>query len=351
MVLYRVIANPWPQEHNRASLKAFVAERCFVPDLGLGQHKNLQETVLQSAKMADLPAISGLMDVLYGPEAEMAENIAVKEHIAPKALAHPAWGSIVQKDKKGWLATNAATPLARYPIKVTTTSKSIAVTDTAPFYLDLQASVHFWSEKLGLADWLGADLFYALVKKFTHQLYASHPLFYPMLANHGVVYFANHQIDTEGLFFSLFTVAFLGKPTFIMARKEVVEETWLADILLLIGERLGLGEENSYLGFVLVERSDPKEMLQEFQEHIQAVKDSGLSLLIHVEGEHAKEQGSGLKAFGIFGRYGHRNWRAHCAAALCRRLAKDARCAFSRLSSGFWPAGCLHGYAHFTRAA
>jgi 1-acyl-sn-glycerol-3-phosphate acyltransferase len=295
MVLYRIVQNPWPEANNRAKIKAFLAERRFVPNLGLSEHKSTQETVLESAKIAGLQAMPGLMAVLYGQGAEMTEHIAVKEHIAPKALGHPAFSSILQKDKEDWLATSAATPLARYPIAVTTTAKSIKVADTAPFYLDLEAGVHSWNEKLGLANWLGADLFYALVKKFSHQLYVSQPSFYPLLAHRGVVYFANHQLDTEGLLFSIFTVAFLGKPTFIMARKEVVEETWLADILLLIGERLGVGEENNYLGFVLVERSDPKEILEEFKEHIQAVKDSGLSLLIHVEGEHAKRAGQRLE--------------------------------------------------------
>jgi acyl transferase domain-containing protein/3-hydroxymyristoyl/3-hydroxydecanoyl-(acyl carrier protein) dehydratase/1-acyl-sn-glycerol-3-phosphate acyltransferase len=290
-VLYRIVQNPWPEANNREKIKAFLAERHFVPNLGLSQQKSTHETVLESAKIAALQAIPGLMAVLYGQAAEAAEHIAVKEHIAPKALGHPAFSSILQKDKKGWLATSAATPLARYPIAVTTTAKSIKVADTAPFYLDMEAGVHSWSEKLGLANWLGADLFYALAKKFYHQLYASQPSFYPMLANRGVVYFANHQLDMEGVLFSLFTVAFLGKPTFIMARKEVVEETWLVDILLLLGERLGVGEENGYLGFVLVERSDPREILEEFKEHIQAVKDHGLSLLIHVEGEHAKRAG------------------------------------------------------------
>jgi len=77
----------------------------------------------------------------------------------------------------------------------------MTVVDASPFYLDLEAGTRHWSERLGLSNWLGEDIFYALAKKFHHQLYVSNPLFRPVLAERGVVYFANHQVDTEGLFF------------------------------------------------------------------------------------------------------------------------------------------------------
>jgi len=108
VVLYRVVANPWPQESHRADLKAFLAERRFVPNLALSQAKSAQETVLQSQNMPPFSGIPGLMTVVYGEESGSAASIAIKEHVAAKALAHPAWGRVLQKNKPtGLLLTTA----------------------------------------------------------------------------------------------------------------------------------------------------------------------------------------------------------------------------------------------------
>lgn len=106
--------------------------------------------------------------------------------------------------------------------------------------------------------------------------------------NRPVIFFANHEIDVEGIFFSIIMRGMFHYPVEIMARRSVIEESYLSPVLQWIGKRIGLDERNPYLGFCLIDQKDPLAVWRAFTENVRQMKAKGISMLVHVEGEHAK---------------------------------------------------------------
>ena len=293
VVRYRLFSRPGPEDAPFSSWRAWTKEKKPVPDFFLSQRQEGGTTLFKEGGAASVLALPGAVQALYGASLEdtpkrLAQAIAIKEHVGLEAPCHPGLVNFKKKNKEV-LAQSLATPLVRYPLRLIEREQALVVENAAAPFLDFAPVVDFWRKRLGMGGWIGEDLFLALARQFSRGGHLEDPVAWGGLRDKGALFFANHQLDIEGILFSLFTAAHLGKATHIMARREVAG-IWIGKLFSLLAAHPKVSDPG-LLGFVLVERTDPLEILREFQEHVAKVKREKMFMLIHVEGEHARRAG------------------------------------------------------------
>ena len=196
----------------------FLRDRRFVDGLRLSRFED-GATRLRDEDVAASNWMPGTIEGVFGT-AE-TESIAVKEHLAARALLHPR-------------ILPEGLPLSRPRVAVTRDGDEIVVRDdlaTNGPRLNLGVIHEFWSGLVGgPAEWIGRDLWDGLMQRFVRRVVVADPDAFAALKGRSAIYVANHQVQIESLLITNILSALAAKSVVTMANAKH-EARWIGWIL------------------------------------------------------------------------------------------------------------------------
>jgi len=283
-----------------AKRRAFLAGRQFVPGMALSS-QDAGTTVLDLADLTASDWLAGTVAAIYAPEAagqardvaELAQIVAVKEHVARQWQIHPSWLRGERRGARGegalaMAVTSPMLPLNRGQVISRRAGDTWVVCDDAaegtPSGLDLRAVQHFWQARANAGGTLVEDITLALMQRFIRRVEITDPDGFAALNGRGVLYLANHQLDLESALFVSLIAAVQGTVTTAIARQEL-EESWIGSYFDICFQHPKLVDPHMLL---LIDRGSPEAVFQVLASALERTRAENNSLLVHVEGRHAR---------------------------------------------------------------
>lgn len=189
-------------------------------------------TTLSRSELRTLDWLPGTVAQIYQPQQsdDIAVSVAAAEHVARRAAVHPATVRVTLHPNGRASAVAAMRPFRRYELLVTATTEQVTVRDAALCQADFSPARKFWAERLGLATWPVADLFFGLVDRFVRDVVMVDPSGLEAYRGKGCIFVANHQVGIESLLFSLLSAALTDTPVVTVAKKEH-RDSWLGELI------------------------------------------------------------------------------------------------------------------------
>jgi acyl transferase domain-containing protein/3-hydroxymyristoyl/3-hydroxydecanoyl-(acyl carrier protein) dehydratase/1-acyl-sn-glycerol-3-phosphate acyltransferase len=264
---------------DRVARRRFTVDRAPVAGTALSRLDD-DATRLPLAELRAARWFPGFVESVYdvgGDLDAMARAIAIKDHVARRAGAHPATVAVAPETDEAVCPT---TPLTRYPIRATRAGLVVEVRDAGPPTLDLEPVRRYWRRETGLDGWAGEVLHIAAIRRFVRQVRVADPPAFAAVAGRPVLYLANHQVAVESLVFVTLVSALAGMGTAALAKAEHAE-SWVGQLESLQRRYPGAQLRPNMIFF---DRKDPAQLLRILAE---IKSDLGRSLLVHVEGTRA----------------------------------------------------------------
>ncbi|MWC29610.1 beta-ketoacyl synthase N-terminal-like domain-containing protein [Paenibacillus sp. MMS18-CY102] len=267
--------------------KAFLHDGAYVEGIGLSRHEG-EFTKLTEAEVRGSDWLAGTVAAVYGIAAEasykeLTRMAAIKDHVAHIACVHP---SAVRVDESRLIAFSSAHPYERFPITVEEVDKEIRVSSQAPVR-DIEGAMGYWRHKLGSNNWLGEDLYRALIGSFVGRFVVEDPVRFAQAASQGpVLYLANHQTAVESLLFACLAEGLTRSPVAAIAKKEH-RDSWIGQMLAHLASNPNV---QFTIPIVHVDREDQGAMLQTLKELASRMRETKESILVHVEGTRARSE-------------------------------------------------------------
>jgi 3-hydroxymyristoyl/3-hydroxydecanoyl-(acyl carrier protein) dehydratase len=281
--------------------RAFLAERRYVPGLSLSQWDG-ETTSLAVAQVKASDWLPGTVAATYGVEAagheQLAMRVAIREHAARRFAVHPSqviehWEADAAggtKDGERVRAAATARPLNPCLLQVERHGSTWLVRDASDRLqegLDVSGVQAFWRERAGAQDTLVEDLTLALMRRFVRAIEIADPSGYAALQGRGVLYLANHQLDIESVLFVSAIASLQGTVTTAVARQEL-GESWVGPFFDICFRHPQIHDLDMLL---LIDRDSPEAVLQVLAAAVERAATQANSLLVHVEGKHARQAG------------------------------------------------------------
>lgn len=274
-------------EHRRA----FLGESVFVPELSLSTlDKSTASLNLDTVKESDW--LEGSLTGAYQSKAKsgmsLVREIAVKECLAHRMKVHPSLIDVPDDlPEQGTIEIkSAAQPLHRYELELTGEGETAEVQLKRDFF-EVDALKGPWRGFLGIKNWFGEDLFFALVKQFIASVTMTHPREFAALKGRGVLFVANHQVGVESPLFGIVTSALQELPTSVIAKQEH-KDSWIGHLFDVCFDR---DDVSSPELLALVDRDNQKDVIQTIGKRFERLKQNKECLLIHVEGTRSVQGG------------------------------------------------------------
>jgi len=282
-----------------AARQAFLAQRQFVPGMALSSQE-AGATVLNVADVIASDWLAGTVAAIYAPEAagqacdaaDLAQLVAIKEHVARQWQVHPSWirgeGSGTRgEDTVVMEVVSPILPLNRARVRSQRVGDTWQVRDaddeSALPSLDLRAVRRFWRERANAGGTLVEDITLALMQRFIRRVEIADSDGFAALHGRGVLYLANHQLDLESALFVSLIAALQGTVTTAIARQEL-GESWIGRYFDICFRHPNLADPRMLL---LIDRDSPEAVFQALASALERARTERNSLLVHVEGKHA----------------------------------------------------------------
>ncbi|MCB9117196.1 MAG: beta-ketoacyl synthase [Caldilineaceae bacterium] len=286
-----------------AARRAFLADRHYVPGMALSS----QEAGMTKLDVATVTAsdwLAGTVATIYAPEAadsaldpaELARLVAIKEHMARRWEIHPSWVRGEGRGARGEDADVVAVsspmlPLNQAQVIVRREGDTWLVRDdgeeSAPAGLDLSAVQRFWRDRANAGGTAVEDMTLALMQRFIRRVEIADPDAFAALHGRGVLYLANHQLDLESVLFVSLIAAVQGTVTTAIARQEL-GESWVGPYFDICFQHPHIVDPHMLL---LIDRGSPEAVFQALADALERTRTENNSLLVHVEGKHARRAG------------------------------------------------------------
>jgi 1-acyl-sn-glycerol-3-phosphate acyltransferase len=214
---------------------------------------------------------------IYGvPDgAELVAQVAVKDHVAARAFAHP---SRVDVDGDGAIAT--VRPLRRHPVTITRAADRVSVVDAGPAVLDIAPVRQWWDKWFGIGHWPVEDVYYGLIERFIGDVVVADPDAYAAVRGRSCLYLANHQVGVESLLFSVLVSGLSQVSTVTLAKAEH-RTTWLGKLIQHSFTWPGARDPKVITFF---DREDKPSLMRIIGEIAAEMQTVGKSAMVHVEG-------------------------------------------------------------------
>jgi 3-hydroxymyristoyl/3-hydroxydecanoyl-(acyl carrier protein) dehydratase/1-acyl-sn-glycerol-3-phosphate acyltransferase len=260
---------------------AFLAERAFVPGLGLSRSEGgVTRLTLGEVKQSDwLPGTVTRAYGLEGSAFSLVRRIAVMDHVGQRVLVHPS--EVEVATDCAW-ARVPSLPLTRFPVS-TTGDEAVAVTDAGPEALDTGRVGLFWRERLGLGPSLVEDLLLGLSERYVRRVVLADPPAFHALEGRSAILLANHQVGIESLAASILLSGLRRQVTVTLAKAEH-RQSWVGELIARSAAHPGVRDPGMIAYF---DRSDERSLLAIVGELGERLRAGTHSLLVHVEGTRA----------------------------------------------------------------
>ncbi|MCB0065597.1 MAG: hypothetical protein KDD77_00525, partial [Caldilineaceae bacterium] len=228
--------------------------------------------------------------------AELARLVAIKEHMARRWEIHPSWVRGEGRGARGEDADVVAVsspmvPLNQAQVIVRREGDTWLVRDdgeeSAPAGLDLSAVQRFWRDRANAGGTAVEDMTLALMQRFIRRVEIADPDAFAALHGRGVLYLANHQLDLESVLFVSLIAAVQGTVTTAIARQEL-GESWVGPYFDICFQHPHIVDPHMLL---LIDRGSPEAVFQALADALERTRTENNSLLVHVEGKHARRAG------------------------------------------------------------
>ncbi|EFM09426.1 Beta-hydroxyacyl-(acyl-carrier-protein) dehydratase FabA/FabZ [Paenibacillus curdlanolyticus YK9] len=271
---------------NGRDRKAFLQEGLYVEGVGLSRHEGAF-TKLTEAEVRGSDWLAGTVAAVYGAGAsasykELTRMAAIKDHVAQIACVHPSTVSLDESDR---CAFSSVYPYERFPITVEERDGEIRVSSQTPVR-DIEGAMGYWRDKLDSHNWLGEDLYRALIGSFVGRFVVEDPVRFAQASQGPVLYLANHQTAVESLLFACLAEGLTRSPVAAIAKKEH-RDSWIGQMLAYLAAS---PHARFTIPIVYVDREDQGSMLQTLKELAIRMRETKESILVHVEGTRARSE-------------------------------------------------------------
>jgi 1-acyl-sn-glycerol-3-phosphate acyltransferase len=256
--------------------RAFLRGRQYVAGLRLSSESD------GATRLAESPVRdpTGCRDGRHGlrrDRRDVVAEIAVKEHVAERALPHP---SLVTVCAEG--ARVALEPLSvrRFRVQRTAGGGGARRRRGPPRAGAVRA---FWDRHFGVGRWPVEDLYYGLAELFVRRVRFDSPETLPAIKGRCVLYLSNHQVAIESLLFSMLLSGLTEVPTITLAKAEY-RTSWLGRLIAHSFSYPGVTDPGVITFF---QRDDPDELPKVVQRLAEELKAGAHSAMVHVEGTRA----------------------------------------------------------------
>ena len=260
--------------------RKFLRDRQYVPDVALS-HFDGSTTRLTAATVQQSDWLPGNIATIYSvPSARrklLVEEVAVREHVARQARAHP---STVTPAADLRSATTAQYPLRRYDLRVAREKDNVKVESDGLPVQDLAPIREYWRDRIGIGPWLMEDLYYGLIARFVRDVVVIDPEAFDKVRGRSCLYLANHQVGIESLLFSVVASALSGVPAVTLAKAEH-KTSWLGTLIAHTFEHPGVNDLDLIIFF---EREDRESLGAILNQIATKMRSERKSAMVHVEG-------------------------------------------------------------------
>ena len=237
----------------------------------------------------------GTLVSVYGatsPTAQnLAEQIAVQEHVAHKYGEHPAWaGSDIQHaeflaltdgSKRAVVHAGYSThPFLRHEVEVISNDQEVRVRDIRAPRFDLEFVKHTWRKLTGISLWPMEDLYASLIQCFVSDVVFENQAAFDAVTSGPCLFVANHQVGVESVLASVLLTAVSNLPTAVLAKSDH-RESWIGRFITLNSQYPGVRDPELTL---FVDRDDPNAMLTQFAAITEGLRSGKRSAMVHIEG-------------------------------------------------------------------
>ncbi|GAB4110172.1 MAG: hypothetical protein OHK0013_46010 [Sandaracinaceae bacterium] len=271
--------------------QAFLRDRAFRRGVALSS-VSAGATRLEVRDVALSNWLPGTVERVYATSSsDVAAEIAVKDHVAHRAHAHPSEvvADLSRAEAGAASARLVREPLTAFPLELERDATSVTVRDAGPSSLDLTPVRTYWRAHLATASaplgpWPGEDLYFALIERFMRRIRIEDPtLFANKVQGRSALYLGNHQVGIESLLFGIVISALTRVPTLTLAKQEH-RETWLGKLIQHGFSYPGLKDPRVIAYF---DRGDPASLPRILQDLGARMAAGGQNVMIHVEGTRA----------------------------------------------------------------
>ncbi|MBI3270542.1 MAG: polyketide synthase dehydratase domain-containing protein [Planctomycetes bacterium] len=265
----------------REARRAFLRDRRYVPGVGLSS-ESAGITRLSAADVRQTDWLPGNVARIYALAlpaggAAVAEEVAIKEHVARRAFVHPATIDVAA-DRAGAVAS--VRPLRRHPVRVARDGDVVTVADDGPSVMELSPLRDHWRSWFGLGAWPAEDLYFGLIERFVRDVVISDPAAFAAVRGRSCLYVANHQVGIESVLFSVIVSA-LSKASTVTLAKAEHRTSWLGRLIQLSFSYPGAKDPRVITHF---EREDREALMRIVAELGAEMRAGGRSVMVHVEG-------------------------------------------------------------------
>ena len=287
--------------------RAFLQEKLYSPGIRLS-HVEEGKTTLLEKQVQESDWLAGTIAAAYGvtqgaisiaddaPRLQwLTRQVAIREHVAHQLGIHPAHLLVYEQrtQQEGEVESvnvaASARPLNRHVVTVERIDGGWQVVDAPAAdqsnVLSIEPVRNFWRNRMQIKPSLVEDLTLALMQRFVGSVAIEDPAAFAALEGQGVLYLANHQLDLESVLFVSLVAGLQGTLTAAMARQEL-NESW-------VGPYFEASVRHPHMpdfGMLqLIDRASPQAVLASLESALECVRNEQTSLLIHVEGVHARQ--------------------------------------------------------------
>ncbi|WP_129356458.1 1-acyl-sn-glycerol-3-phosphate acyltransferase [Sorangium cellulosum] len=257
--------------------RAFLRDRAAV-DLAVSRVDAASgETRCGPADVRTLDWMPGTVAHLYAASGDLVEAVAVKDHIARRAGAHPSAVSLA--------GVAASAPLTRWPVSVARDGSEVVVRDAGAPALDIEPVRRYWNAAMGLGRWPAEDLYFGLIERFIRRVHVVDPAAFRAVKGRSLLYLGNHQVAVESLLFGVIVSALTEVPTVTLAKAEH-RTTWLGTMLAHCFAYPGARDPKVITYFDREDKASLAGIITELGVEMQG---AGKGVMVHVEGTRSLE--------------------------------------------------------------
>ncbi|RLB54106.1 MAG: 3-hydroxyacyl-[acyl-carrier-protein] dehydratase FabA, partial [Deltaproteobacteria bacterium] len=268
-------------EHGRSREKrlTFLRDRQFLPGIGLSSFTEGQ-TRLAFQEVAQKDWLKGSVAHAYcatGDLTALTRTVAIKDHLAQLAAAHPSTIDVAADGQSG---VAACLPLTRYPVQVATTDDGVLVSDAGAPWLDLTEIRDFGRRSIGLDSWIGERLSLALCRRFVRRVIVTDPDAFASHRQQGALYLGNHQVQVESMLFPMLAAGLSGRHVVTIAGMEH-ETGWVGRYGRFSYQYPQSRHRRVIIFFDREDRQSMFAIIEQLKDELAA----GHSVFVHVEGQ------------------------------------------------------------------
>ncbi|MGZ5051726.1 MAG: beta-ketoacyl synthase N-terminal-like domain-containing protein [Methylobacter sp.] len=271
------------------ALRAFLRDRRYGAGIALSE-TGATRTQLKRLDVSASDWLPGTLARVYGvfdPNADLARQIALKDHVGAQLRLHP---SLVAMDADERMCLNL--PLNRYQIEVQENGDTVVVSGEPPACFAWENIRRDWLARMDGDSNFVIDLGLALIRRFVRRVVLTDPEGYSALQGKPVLYLGNHQTGVESFLFLSIVTTLARVPAGAIAKQEH-RETWIGAVHKLAD--LAMGPRNP-LRMFFFDRAQQSDMLRLLHEFGSGLESNPCSLLVHVDGTRSQAAGMPVRA-------------------------------------------------------